>query len=88
MEALRIALYALASLTSLACTVLLVRAYRRQRYRLLLWSAACFACLTINNVILFFDLILLPNVDLRLGRLIAALAGIGCMLYGFIWEAE
>jgi uncharacterized protein DUF5985 len=88
MEALRVALYSLALLTSLACAVLLVRGYRRRPYPFLLWSAACFAFLTLNNMILVIDLVLLPNVDLRLWRLLAALAGVACMLYGFIWEAE
>lgn len=88
MEALRVALYSLAIVTSLACTVLLVRGYRRHSYPLLLWSAACFAFLTLNNVLLFMDLIALPAVDLRIWRLLASLAGILSMLYGFIWEAE
>lgn len=88
MEALRVALYSLAILTSLSCTVLLVRGYRRRPYPLLLWSAACFAFLTLNNVLLFMDLIALPTADLRVWRLLASLAGIICILYGFIWETE
>jgi hypothetical protein len=30
----------------------------------------------------------LPLADLRVWRLGAALAGIACLLYAFIWEAE
>jgi hypothetical protein len=86
--ALKIALYALATLTSLGCTILLARGYARHRYRLLLWSALCFACLTVNNVLLFIDLVLFPGIDLRLWRLVAALAGVLFMLYAFLWEAE
>jgi hypothetical protein len=57
--------------------------------RLLLWSALCFIFLTTNNVLLFIDSILLPTqVDLRAFRLGAALAGVACLLYAFIWEAE
>jgi hypothetical protein len=57
--------------------------------RLLLWSALCFVCLSINNVLLFFDLVVFPTqVDLRPYRLVAALAGLLFLLYGFIWEAE
>jgi hypothetical protein len=78
----------LAALTSLACTVLLFRAYAANGVRLLLWSALCFVCLTANNVLLFFDLNLVPQVDLRVWRLAASLAGIVFLLYAFIWEAE
>lgn len=78
----------LAALTSLACTVLLFRAYAANGVRFLLWSALCFVCLTANNVLLFFDLNLVPNIDLRVWRLGASLAGIVFLLYAFIWEAE
>lgn len=82
-------LYGLAVLTSLACMVLLFRAYAATAMRLLLWSALCFVCLSVNNVLLFFDLVLFPTlVDLRPYRLIAALTGLLFLLYGFIWEAE
>jgi hypothetical protein len=88
MDLIRIALYSLAILTSLGCTVLLIRGYRERRYSLLLWSAICFACLTANNVLLFVDMLLFPAMDLRLWRLVAALAGVVCMLYAFLWESE
>jgi hypothetical protein len=87
MDLIRIALYSLAILTSLGCTVLLIRGYRERRYSLLLWSAICFACLTANNVLLFVDM-LVPAMDLRVWRLVAALAGVVCMLYAFLWESE
>ena len=68
---------------------LLFRGYARTGVRLLLWSALCFICLTTNNVLLFFDTVVYPTqIDLRFFRLSAALAGIACLLYAFIWEAE
>ena len=88
MELLKFTLYSLAIVTSLGCTVLLVRGYRTRRYPLLLWSAICFACLTANNVLLFVDMLVVPSVDLRLWRLLTALTGVVCMLYAFIWESE
>ena len=88
MELVKVVLYSLAILTSLGCTVLLIRGYRERRYPLLLWSALCFAFLTANNVILFFDMLVFPAVDLRLWRLSTALVGVLCMLYAFIWESE
>jgi hypothetical protein len=88
-EAFQFSLFLLAALTSGACMVLLFRGYARTGARLLLWSALCFIVLTANNVLLFFHTIVFPTqVDLRLFRLMAALAGIACLLYAFIWEAE
>lgn len=81
-------LASLAALTSAACMWLLFRAYAASRVRLLLWSALCFVFLTLNNVFLFCDLVVFPDIDFRPYRLAAAFAGICCLLYGFIWEAE
>jgi hypothetical protein len=78
-------LYALVMLTCLACTVLLFRGYARSGVRLLFWSALCFVGLSVSNVMLFFDLALFPTqIDLRVYRLLAAVAGLACLLYGFI----
>jgi hypothetical protein len=68
--------------------VLLFRAYSRSRVRLLFWSALAFVCLSFNNVLLFVDLIVLPDIDLRLYRLLTALTGVLFLIYGFIWGAE
>ncbi len=88
MSSFSVVLYALAVLTSLACMLLLFRAYAASGMRLLLWSALCFVGLTINNALLFMDLVIFPEIDLRPYRLLAALAGLLFLLYGFIWEAE
>lgn len=89
MAALNFVLYLLAVLTCLACTVLLFRGYARSGLRLLFWSALCFVFLTLNNVLLFFDLVLFPTeLDLRPYRLLAALTGLLFLLYGFIFESE
>lgn len=78
--------YALCFLTSAACALLLVRSYRRTRARLLLWSSLCFFFLAANNLVVIFDLLVLPDVDLRLPRLVLALAGVSVLLFGFIWD--
>jgi hypothetical protein len=89
MDNFKFALYLLAVLTSISCMVLLFRGYARNGARLLLWSALCFVGLSVNNVLLFFDLVIFPTqVDLRVYRLVAALAGVLFLLYAFIWEAE
>lgn len=89
MDAFKFVLFLLAALTSFACMALLFRGYARTGVRLLLWSALCFIFLAANNVLLFVDTIIFPTqVDLRVIRLGAALVGIACLLYAFIWEAE
>jgi hypothetical protein len=88
MAAFNFVLYLLAVLTCLACTVLLFRGYARSGLRLLLWSALCFVFLTLNNLLLFFDLIVFTELDLRPWRLGTALTGLAFLLYGFIFESE
>jgi hypothetical protein len=80
--------YALCASTSILCAVLLFRGYRATRTRLLFWSSLCFAGLALNNVLLFVDLILVPNIDLFFWRAAAALAGMSILLYGLIWESR
>jgi hypothetical protein len=87
-DGLKLALYVLAILSSSTCATLLTRAYVQRRVRLLMWSAICFVGLTINNVALFVDLVLFPEVDLRLLRLVPALLGMSCLLYGFILDVD
>ena len=88
MNTFNFVLYALAVLTCLACTVLLFRGYARSGLRLLLWSALCFVFLTLNNLLLFFDLIVFAELDLRPWRLGAALIGLLFLLYGFLFESD
>lgn len=82
------AVYLLCFLTSAACAVLLARSYVRTRMRLLLWSAVCFLFLAGNNFLVVLDLLVLPDVDLRLARMLTALIAVGMLLFGFIWDAE
>jgi len=89
MDTVKFVLFLLAALTSIACMVLLLRGYARTGLRLLFWSALCFVFLSVNNVLLFVDTMIFPTeVDLRVWRLLSALAGIACLLYAFIWESE
>jgi hypothetical protein len=81
-------IYFLCALTCLAAFVLLLRSWRATRYRLLFWSAMCFAALSVNNILLVVDKLVLPQVDLSTARLVAALAGVLLLLFGLIWEEE
>jgi hypothetical protein len=80
--------YLLCAVAALICSILLIRAYRRTAARLLLWSGLCFGFLTLNNVLVAVDLVILPDVDLFMLRTVSALAGVVALLYGLIWEAR
>jgi hypothetical protein len=81
-------LYLLCAATAAPCAYLLARSYARARLRLLLWSALCFAGLTVNNLLLFTDKVLVSDVDLSLARSATALASVLVLLYGLIWETQ
>lgn len=76
--------YALCAVTSAVCCGLLLRQHRRVPGSLLSQSAAAFFCFALSNVLLFVDRILLPQVDLRLWRNLAALVGVGILLAALI----
>ena len=80
--------YLLCLLTSSVCGFLLIRRYLQHRTRLLLWCAACFVLLAINNLMIVLDLIVFPTVDLTVPRSLASLVGVSSLLYGFIWELD
>ncbi len=78
--------YVLCAITSIACAVLLLRSYRLNRTRLLMWSSAAFVGLAINNVLLFVDLLIVVDVDLMFWRTLAALIAITVLVIGLIIE--
>jgi hypothetical protein len=81
-------IYLLCMLTSLACAWLLYRSYLHSRHRLLFWSTLCFAGLTVSNLILIIDRLVLPEVDISTPRLLVSLVAVALLLYGLIWEEE
>jgi hypothetical protein len=82
-------IYSLCALTAIACTVLLWRSWLGSRYRLLFWSALCFAGLSVNNVLLVLDRVVFAvEVDLFTWRLLAALAAVLLLLFGLIWGED
>ena len=80
--------YVIEACTSAACATLLMRGYIRGRKRLLLWSGLCFAGLAISNLLIFVDLVLIPDVDLYRYSLASAAVAMLLLLYGLIWESE
>jgi hypothetical protein len=80
--------YLLCLVTCAVCAILLVRSWLRTRTRLLLWTAISFVALAVNNLFLFTDTTLLPDVDLSALRQISALVAVAILIFGLIWEAE
>ena len=80
--------YSLCLATSSACAGLLARSYFSTRAPLLLWSALCFFFLAANNLLVLIDMLVIREVDLRLGRLLLALAAASILLFGFVWDTE
>lgn len=80
-------IYGLCTLTAFLCALLLLRAYYRSRYKLLLWGSLCFFGLTLNNALVVVDKLLLPEVNLFTLRLAVALISVLVLLYGLIWDA-
>lgn len=81
-------IYALCALTSLASALLLLRGYRKNRTRLLLWAGLCFLGLALNNILLFVDLGLVPELDLSLWRSLPTAAGLALLTFGLIWDVR
>ena len=78
------AVYLLCALTSLVCAVLLLRGYRASRTPLLFWSCLCFVGLSVNNVLLFVDLVIVPDFNLRVLRAATALTSLALLIYGLV----
>ena len=80
--------YMLCAATCLLCAVLLLRGYGKNGVRLLLWSGLCFLGLMVENIMLYFDVVLVSEVDLSLWRKIPGLAALVILLFGLIWDSK
>lgn len=81
-------IFGLCALTALACTFLLARGYLQTRFKLLMWSALCFAGLTANNVLLLLDKTVFAEVDLSTERLVVALGAMLMLVFGLVMEKD
>ena len=80
--------YIFAAITCLGCALLLVRGYFRSKMRLLLWSSFFFFALTVDNVFVFVDLVVLPETNFSLVRNAVTMGGLLLLVYGLIHESE
>ena len=73
----------------------------QRRLRVAAWSSLCadrdsaaaleqrlLRLLAANNLVLVLDLVVWPELDLRLARLVLALAAIMSLIWGFVWDVE
>lgn len=80
--------YILCAATSFLCAVLLLRSYWKTRVRLLLWSGLCFVGLTLDNALLYVDLVVLPDVPLGTWRRLPGFVSISLLIFGLVWEEK
>ena len=80
--------YMLCAGTSLLGAVLLLQSYWKNRVRLLFWSGLCFAGLGIDNLLIYVDMIVYPQVDFSFWRKIPGLIALLLLLYGLIWDSK
>lgn len=81
-------IYLLCAGTCLLCSVMLLRGYARTRVRLLLWSGLCFVGLMFDNVMLYVDIVVVPDVSLVVIRKVPGLIGIALLLFGLVWDSK
>jgi Family of unknown function (DUF5985) len=81
-------IYILCAATCLLCAVMLFRGYASSRVRLLFWSGLCFTFLIVDNLMLYVDRIVFPDIDLSLWRTLPGLVATALLLIGLIWEAD
>ena len=80
--------YLLCGLTSAGCAALLLREYRRSRSRLLLWTSLAFITLTVSNVLIFLDFVVIDSISLSLPRAFTAWIATSVLVFGLIWDAD
>lgn len=84
-----ILIYGLCTLTSSLCAWLLLHAYARTTYKLLLWIGLFFVVSSVNNVLLMVDKLVFPvTIDLSVPRYLISLLALGLLFRGLIFEEE
>jgi hypothetical protein len=80
--------YILCAGTCLLCAALLIRGYRQTRVSLLFWSSLCFIGLMIDNITLYVDMVVVPDVDLAIWRKLPGFVATLLLVFGLVWESK
>ncbi len=83
-----VAVYLLCTATCALCAIMLFRGYARTGVKLLLWSGICFVGLMIDNLMLYIDVVVVPDIDLSVWRKLPGLIALMSLLFGLIWESK
>jgi hypothetical protein len=80
--------FILCAATCLLCAIMLFRGYARTGVRLLFWSGLCFTGLMIDNIMVYIDVELVPEISLVVWRKVPGLLAISLLLYGLVTETK
>lgn len=80
--------YFLCAVSSFICFALLLRSYLSNKLKLLLWSSLCFFFFMLQNITLFLDLVIVPQIDLMFIRALLGFCGSALFLFALIWETR
>lgn len=80
--------YMLCAATCLLCAAMLFRGYARTGVRLLFWSGLCFLGLMLDNILLYVDMVVVPDVSLLIWRKVPGLIALSLLVFGLIWESK
>jgi hypothetical protein len=79
--------YLLCAATSLGSALLLLRGGFKSKGGLLFWSSLCFFAMAANNLLLYANFVLLPEVDLLMAARLVTVVAIVLLNIGLIWHA-
>jgi hypothetical protein len=80
--------YILCAATCLLCAVMLLRGYQQTKVRLLFWSGLCFLGLMLDNIMLYVDVVVVPDVNLAVWRKLPGLLATMLLVFGLVWESK
>jgi hypothetical protein len=80
--------FILCAATCLLCAIMLFRGYARTHVRLLFWSGLCFVGLMADNLMLYADLFMFPDVSLVVWRKLPGFVALVLLNFGLIWESK
>jgi hypothetical protein len=80
--------YLLCAVTCLVCAVMLFRGYQQTKVRLLFWSSLCFLGLMLDNIMLYVDVVMVPDVNLAVWRKLPGFLATTLLVFGLVWESK
>jgi hypothetical protein len=55
---------------------------------MLFWSSLCFFGLAVDNVLLYVDVVIIPEIDIAIWRRIPGLLALMALIYGLVWDSK